>query len=257
MPEINTPQPGTFCWIELATTDPRAALTFYSNVFGWSVRESSMGENGSYWIFQKNERDCASMYEQMADERAKGYPPHWTSYIGVERIEASLDHLRELGGSVLHGPFDVRELGRMAIVLDAQGAMFCLWEAKQSVGVRIRDEVNTLCWNELATRDPEAALLFYRSFAGWEMQGSPDYVEIHHQGHGIGGIRKMRDEETAPPNWSPYFMVEDCDAATAAIEKHGGRTCMPPTTLHGGRFAVFTDPQGALFSIYQVLNGGE
>jgi len=43
-----------------------------------------------------------------------------------------------------------------------------------------------------------------------------------------------------------------CDATAAKVESLGGRTYVPPTAIEGmGRFAVFADPQGAVFAVYK------
>jgi len=37
------PKVGSFCWLELATSDRVAAKTFYTNLFGWSAQDNPMG----------------------------------------------------------------------------------------------------------------------------------------------------------------------------------------------------------------------
>jgi predicted enzyme related to lactoylglutathione lyase len=65
-------------------------------------------------------------------------------------------------------------------------------------------------------------------------------------------MRKLSPGEPAPPNWLPYFMVEDVDATTAKVQSGGGAVYMPPNTMEGvGRFAVLADPQGAVFALYK------
>jgi predicted enzyme related to lactoylglutathione lyase len=53
----------------------------------------------------------------------------------------------------------------------------------------------------------------------------------------------------APPNWGVYFSVPDCDASVARVEALGGRLIVPAQDIHPGRFAVVTDPAGAVFSV--------
>ncbi len=65
--------PGTFCWIELATTDASAARAFYTSLFGWGVNEFPMGEMGTYYIFQKDDGAAAAMYQ--IGEQQQGMPP--------------------------------------------------------------------------------------------------------------------------------------------------------------------------------------
>src|SRR5437879_5594293 len=42
MANIDRHEPGSFCWIELATTDPNAAKAFYASLFGWKSNDFPM-----------------------------------------------------------------------------------------------------------------------------------------------------------------------------------------------------------------------
>ena len=252
MAHINGPIPGHFCWIELGTTDPEAAKKFYSDVFGWEVKENDMGEMGKYYIFTKNGRDAGAMYKLMPDQQAQGIPPNWLSYVGVNSADESVEKARTLGGNVLQPPFDVFDFGRMSVLTDPQGAVFAVWEAKQHWGVGVRDEADTLCWNELAARDAEGARQFYTGLFGWKTKISPEYTEWYREDQAIGGMRTIGQGEPTPPNWMPYFMVDSVDATHDKITAAAGKSCMPPTDMPNvGRFAVVNDPQGAFFALYK------
>ena len=64
-------------------------------------------------------------------------------------------------------PFDVMEAGRMAVIQDPTGAVFMLWQPNKHPGAGLVNEPVSLCWNELLTRDPDAATTFYTSMFGW------------------------------------------------------------------------------------------
>ena len=64
-------EPGTFCWVGLATSDVAAAKGFYTRLFGWQEEDLDAGVAG---VFTASSRRA----------RAAGAPPHWTSYISVE-----------------------------------------------------------------------------------------------------------------------------------------------------------------------------
>ncbi|HVT05709.1 MAG TPA: VOC family protein [Thermoanaerobaculia bacterium] len=252
MPEVNAPMPGHFCWIELATSDPVAAKKFYADVFEWAVHENDMGEMGVYYIFRKNDRDVAAMYGLMPDQKAQGVPPNWLTYVGVVSADDTVGKALGLGATALAPPFDVLDFGRMSVLKDPQGAVFALWEAKKHWGVTIRDEANTLCWNELATSNAAASRDFYTQLMGWTGQVSPEYTEWHLGGKAIGGMRTINEGEPTPANWMPYFMSDDCEATVAKVQVSGGKTYMPPTDLpSAGSFAVVADPQGAVFALYK------
>lgn len=252
MAEVNGPTPGHFCWIELATTEPAAAKDFYAGVFGWSTNETDMGEMGKYYIFQKNARDAAAMCGLMPEQRAQGVPPSWLTYVAVTSADQTLSKAQSLGARVLQPPFDVFDFGRMAVLQDPQGAVFAVWQAMKHWGVTIRDESNTLCWNELATNDAEASRAFYSGLFGWTTKVSPEYTEWNAEGKAIGGLRTINPGEPTPPNWMPYFAVDDCDASAAQATALGGMSCVPPTDIPTvGRFSVVADPQGAVFALFK------
>jgi len=252
MPNFEKHDPGTFCWIELATTDGPGAKAYYESLFGWTTNENVMGgELGTYYIFQKNGRDCAAMY-QMGKDMA-GMPPNWMTYVAVASADEAAEKAKSLGGNVMMGPFDVMDYGRMAVLFDPQGAAFSLWEPKANIGLQIRDEANTLGWNELQARDVDAAKKFYAPLFGWTLKESPEYTEFHLGERAIGGMLKSQAPEGVPSFWLPYFVVDDCDAAVQKSSASGGSVHVPPMDIPNvGRFAVITDPQGASFAVIKL-----
>ena len=251
MAEMTSHQPGTFCWIELGTTDAEAAKAFYTGLFGWTTKENSMGEMGTYYMFQVNGKSAAAMYQMGAD--MAGIPPNWLSYVSVANADQSVEQAKVLGATVVNGPFDVYDYGRMAVLVDPEGAHFAMWEAKTHIGVEIRDEENTLCWNELQARDIPAAKTFYPALFGWRMKESPDYTEWHLGEHAIGGMLASSQPPEVPPFWMPYFAVADCDATVQKAQGSGAQLYVPPMDIDNvGRFAVLADPQGAVFAVIKV-----
>jgi predicted enzyme related to lactoylglutathione lyase len=252
MPNIDSHAPGSFCWIELATTDSATALDFYKTLFHWTIVENDMGEMGKYYIFQKNGRDAAAMYQMSPDQA--GIPPNWMSYVAVADADASVERARSLGANIVAGPFDVNEHGRMAVIADPQGAMFSMWQAKKNPGVGVRDEANTLCWNELSARDVDAGKKFYPALFGWRMKESPEYTEWHLGEHAVGGMMLSHAPANVPSHWLPYFAVDDCDAAVATAQSRKGIVIVPAMDIpHVGRFAVLSDPEGATFAVIRLM----
>src|SRR6266513_1099600 len=100
MPNIDTHAPGSFCWIELATTDQAAAKTFYSSLFGWTPNDFPMGPNELYTIFKLEGRDAAAGYTLRAPDREQGVPPHWMLYIQVDSADDAAAKAGKLGAKV-------------------------------------------------------------------------------------------------------------------------------------------------------------
>lgn len=254
MPAVTSQQPGTFCWIELATSDAAAAKAFYTSLFGWTTTEHDMGEMGTYYIFLKDGKQVAAMYQQGAD--MQGVPPNWLSYVAVQSADDAVAKANSLGAQDVQGPFDVYDMGRMAVIKDSQGAHFAVWQAKQHGGVELRDEDKTLCWNELQARDVNAAKAFYPPLFGWRMKESPDYTEWHLGEHAVGGMLPAQGPPEVPSHWLPYFAVGDCDAAVGNAQEKGAQVYVPPMDIPNvGRFAVVADPQGAVFAVIKLQLG--
>ena len=251
MPAVTSHQPGSFCWVELSTNDGAAARKFYTELFGWTIRDVPIGEGEVYTIFLNGDRDVAAMY---AGSQGSGAPPNWMSYVAVDNVDEAVIRAKELGGNVLAEPMDVGESGRMAVLTDSQGAAFAVWKANEHIGVRVRDEVNALCWNELQARDVDAAKRFYPPLFGWRMKESDEYTEWHLGENAVGGAMPSNAPAEVPSFWIPYFAVEDCDAATQKAQSLGGSVHVPCTDIpHVGRFSVLVDPTGAAFAVIKTM----
>jgi uncharacterized protein len=252
----NIPQRGQFCWVELATTDTSGAKAFYNGVFSWAPEDISMGDPGFYTLLKIRGKDAAALYKLQDEQLAQGIPPHWMIYVAVDDVDAFAPKAQSAGGQVVMGPFDVMEHGRMVVVRDPQGGMFCAWQAKQHPGFTAEGD-GTFCWGELAARETDVAKRFYSAVFGWETKKSPgpvEYTEWLAGGRPIGGMIGMTEEwGTVPSHWMPYFQVSDCDTVAAKATELGGEVKVPPTDIpNTGRFAMLQDPQGAMFSIIHL-----
>jgi predicted enzyme related to lactoylglutathione lyase len=247
-------EPGTFCWVGLATSDPVAATAFYTSLFGWSAEELQAGEAGTFTMLRRGGADVAILYRQQPQARAAGAPPHWTSYISVENADATARRASELGGAaVFREPFDVLDVGRVAAIQDPTGAIVSLWQPRSRIGATLVNDVGALCWNELATTDLERAKSFFADLLGWEYKTEEGgYVSIMNAGRLNGGMREQAERERGiPPSWLPYFTVEDADDAARRAEELGAHRLVWTTEIHAGRFAVMADPQGAAFALFE------
>ncbi len=252
MPEMTKYEPGTPSWVDLGTPDPVDASRFYSGLFGWTIDEGPP-EAGGYRMCLLDNKPVAGLGPQINTDM----PPWWTTYITVADADESAVAIKADGGSVLVEPFDVLDVGRMAVAADPAGAMFSIWQARTHFGAGIVNDPNTWCWNELTTRDPQRSVEFYGAVFGWSagllpMAGAADYTEFRVGDRGIAGMLPMEGDSwpaDLPNHWMVYFAVDDCEAAAAKVEPLGGKVAVPPTEVPPGTFAVFHDPQGAVFSV--------
>ena len=128
------------------------------------------------------------------------------------------------------------------------------------MGKRTSYPTGTFSWDDLATTDAAAAKDFYAGMFGWEMDdgraaGGGVYTVCHLDGDAVAGLYEMTEEMRAtgaPPNWLSYVTVDDADAAVARAKELGGDAvddAFDVTDL--GRMAVLSDPQGAVFAVWQ------
>ncbi len=248
---------GTFCWIDLSARDPRAAKDFYGQLFGWTYDDLPT-DMGPYSMAKVGDDQVAAISGLPPGDPS---PPHWNNYVSVEDVSACAAEAGEHGGTVIVEPFDVMDVGKMAVIQDPTGAVLSLWQPGTSIGATLVNEVGAVTWNELATTDAEKATSFYVDLFGWNAEpmdtgDGPAYTVISVGERANGGIREQEPEEQAmaPPYWVPYLAVESTDESVARVAELGGAVLMQPLDVPvggGGRIAAIADPQGAALSLWQ------
>jgi predicted enzyme related to lactoylglutathione lyase len=252
--------PGEFCWVDLATTDVDGATTFYGDLLGVQA-EAAPGdpeETGGYGFFTKNGR----MVCGYGPTQQEGQPSAWSSYVKVEDADATVEKATEAGGQVVFGPIDIpNESGRMAVLQDPTGAFISINQQQRHPGAQLVNEPGTWNWNNLMTRDMNAAKDFYEKVFGWSAthnEQAPEFVwmwqvEGQRWPEGLAGLMEMGSEmpSDAPPYWQVYLMVESADEAIEKTKERGGELIFGPQEIPVGKIAVLRDPQGAVFSIIE------
>ncbi len=252
MAEMTRYEPGTPSWVDLSSTDIAQSVAFYNALFGWEAQDQ--GEDAAhYTIFSLRGKSVCAVGPKMAEDPS---PPNWTTYFSVANADATAKDIEAAGGTILAPPFDVMTAGRMAIAMDPTGGAFAIWEPREHIGAELVNEPGTLCWNELNARDLDAALAFYTKVFGLEATTDTNpmnYRELQLNGRTVAGSMPMPAvvPDMVPTHWLPYFGVVDTDASVATATSHGAAVLMPAMDIEIGRFAVVSDPQGAVFAMMQ------
>ncbi|MCB1304514.1 MAG: VOC family protein [Leptospiraceae bacterium] len=239
---------GVFCWADLRTPDLQAAKSFYGRLLGWSF-ELSGPQDRPYWMATLQNKPVAGMYQ------AASLEAFWSSYISVDNMEASLRKWEAQGGRILMPPTKADNAGTLAVVVDPVGATVVLWQPDTHPGAAFTRIPNTLCWNELNTRNVKMATDFYAGVFGWKYRtaGTQTYQQILQPGAdgGNGGIMDVTDmfADDVPDFWSVYFAVENTDDFVEKAKSMGGSLHHGPADIDAGRFAILSDPTGGLFQI--------
>ncbi len=256
MPEFKDAVTGSFCWIEVNTTDPKRAREFYTQLFGWEAIDMPSAGGADYTMFTLGGKHVAGLMQLPEQALKMGAPPHWLGYVGVESAEACAAKAKKLGGTVLAGPMDVG-MGVMNVIADPAGAVFGAWQQKQSMGTFLYGGTGALCWNELMTANVDAAGKFYSELFAWKPEAMPmgdsTYTILKNGDAQAGGLMaKPKEMGDAPSMWGAYFSVKSADATADRAKQLGGQLLFPPMDIPGvGRFATLMDPVGAVFSVLQ------
>lgn len=257
-------QEGTFVWYDLMTTDLSAAMTFYSQVIGWEVKDSGMPGPRPYMLVHGSGGPVGGAI-QFTDEACAAGEAHtgWMGHVYAPYVDGAARQVIELGGKVLREPSDIPGVGRFAVVADPHGASFSLFANAPEYPMRPRLPMGALGhvgWVELHAGALDEAWSFYSALFGWrkdvavEMPGAGLYqtfrdAETPEGGVAMGGMMtKMAD--TPVPHWLFYFSVEAAGAGADRVKAGGGQVLMGPYEVPGGGWIVIAlDPQGGLFAL--------
>jgi uncharacterized protein len=258
MAETKTFVAGAPAWVDLSSTDAAAARDYYAKLFGWKVELAPSPDAGGYALATLGGKNVAGIGPT---QDPKG-PSAWMVYIGTKDADATAKKIEAAGGKVVAPPFDVMDQGRMAVFQDPTGAFISLWQPKIMQGWDVMQKPNAFSWAELNARGIDKAHAFYEKVFGWTIKQSPmgegqgSYTEFQQQGSSIAGGMEMMPMVPAevPSYWQVYFGVADVDSAFKKAVDLGARELVAPSDFPGGRFAILTDPQGAVFGLMTTDN---
>jgi predicted enzyme related to lactoylglutathione lyase len=244
--------PGTFCWTDLTTSDQTAAKGFYASIFGWEAEDMPVGDGAVYSMQRLDGKDVGAISPQQQAQVDAGAPPAWNSYVSVESADAAAEKASELGATVMAEPFDVMDVGRMAVIQDPQGAFILVWEPGRHFGASLVNAAGALAWNELASPDLDASAAFYGALFGWTFEapeGTPiPYRLIKNGDANNGGISQV--QPGAPPHWLNYFGSDDVAATLSEVESLGGGVLLAADDIGMGTIGIARDAQGATFGLF-------
>jgi hypothetical protein len=245
---------GRFVWYELMTSDPKAAIAFYSEVVGWKTQPFP-GSDYTMWVGGQGPLGGVMQLPEAAKQM--GAPPHWMANVIVPDVDAAVAKVKEAGGRVYKEAEDIPTVGRFAVVADPQGASISLFTPSGTMGPHDDTKHGEFSWNELVTTDKASALTFYADIFGWQNLHEHDmgpmgtYVLFGLGDKQLGGMFNKTADMPMPPCWVYYIHVDDLEGAVARATSHGGKLMNGPMDVPGGsRVAQLMDPQGAVFALH-------
>ncbi len=252
MARVDSYEQGVPSWIEHVGPELDGAKRYYGRLLGWRF-DPGIDDDGNGYSMAHIEGDpVAGLSDQQPHEQ--GQPARWNVYLAVDDVDAAAARTAAAGGSVVSGPFDIPESGRMAFVQDPVGAVVGLWQGGDHLGSYRANEPGTNGWNELMADDVDRAAPFYAAVFGLGTETSPmpgqdvDYTTFTVGGRSVAG--SAPPPEGVPPHWNVYLYVDDIDDAADRATVLGGSEVAPRMDIPGvGRFAFLSDPFGAAFCL--------
>jgi hypothetical protein len=120
--------------------------------------------------------------------------------------------------------------------------------------------IGTPIWVDLQSTDPDAAKRFYGSLFGWDAETVPDaggYAFFRKGGKMVAGVGPLMGGPGQPSAWSTYIGTTDAAAVAQKVRDAGGTVVMgPDQVMDAGTLAVFQDPVGAYFGVWQPKGHG-
>jgi uncharacterized protein len=186
---------------------------------------------------------------------ARGAPPHWLGYIGVEDVVGTALRFVHSGATQLGPPARTAHANPDAILRDPVGAIVGLTDAstdRADAGV---------AWHLLSARDEEQAFAVYADLFAWTRLDSHDlgpkrgrHVTFAWDGspRAVGSTADVARQPHVHPQWLFFFPTEDLERSLAAARAMDALTLPPTETATGDLVAACDDPQGAAFGLYQA-----
>lgn len=251
------PAPGTFLGADLITEDAEKASRFYADLFNWDVEKV---EDGGYRVNHKG-RLIASI-SQIDDSDNEVDKSFWLVALAVNDLKQSLRSAGENGARVYEEIKKVKDLGRFAVIGDAEKApVMFIQSGKTPIGGTTGP--GSWVWAELWTDDIEKATTFYADVVGVGHDTTDRNGKAYHlftsQGKPRAGIVKIPDElEAVEPGWAPYVDVENLAKTKDRVRELGGRVIFATDDNPvRGAVALIIDPTGAALFIHQIGSAKE
>jgi uncharacterized protein len=242
---------GRVVWHDLVTRDLDASKRFYSGLFGWTWRAPTSGHGIHYIVGEMAGVAVAGLAESHSEKVGGG---QWLAYFEVDNVKNTVRDAVKAGGRVVIEPTHTAYQGESAVLLDPEGAPFAVMRAHGDTA-SVPVALNSWLWNELWTRNKEAASDFYGGLIGYQQRevkvAGASYSLLELDSVPRAGLITIPVPDIHP-NWLPTIRVADVKATVSRAVSLGGRVIMAPRDdVRHGTVAIIADPQGAAFVVQQ------
>ncbi|HEY6740598.1 MAG TPA: VOC family protein [Actinopolymorphaceae bacterium] len=230
---------GLVRWHELRTSDPAAAVAFYTALFGWTTEERGHGT-----VFRHDTTPLAALHRV-----TPGTPPAWLPVIEVDDLDVAADRVAAEGGQIAVSPTDHPTLpGRVGLVTHPVAGEFGILASAPGVPPLSDDRTpGHFGWHQLESPDPSAAAAFLRDVVGWTSTAG---LLRDRSGRAVAGTAEAVDG--TPAHWLSFVIVPDLAETVRRTTELGALVVAPRTTVASGAAAcILRDHDGVTLGCLQ------
>ena len=115
-----------FVHVELNTTDPAKAKSFYGSLFDWTLEDTDMGGGMIYTMIKVGDGTGGGLMKHPMP----GAPSIWIPYVLVSDVAASTKKAKSAGGTIIKDVSELPNMGSFSIIQDPTGGVIGLWQTK-------------------------------------------------------------------------------------------------------------------------------
>lgn len=252
---------GKIVFVRLVTPDLSAAEHFYGTLFGWRFHDIAL-PGVRYAVATLDGQIVAGLAQLPLPP--DGRRPAWLNFIATADTDTTTRLAVKQGAKVLVAPRNVPDLGRVAILVDPQGAAFAILQSSSGDPPDVLGDDGAWIWSSLITSNPNADAAFYQSLFGYEVYAAPGAAQDGHlivasQGYARASVNPLPTRRPGQhPQWLNFVRVADAVASAQQATALGGRVLVPPHPDRDGNVvALIADPQGAVLGLLQWTGAAE
>ncbi|MDP3275378.1 MAG: VOC family protein [Deltaproteobacteria bacterium] len=244
---------GRFVWREIMSTDIARSLTFFTELFAWTVSEMDMGPMGTYYmVTAPGAKNAHGGMMQIDATTMPGVPGHILGNVSVTSVDDAVARASRMGGKVLTPGTDLPDnMGRFAVLQDPQGGTFGLHQGGGD-SEWTPPKVGEYCWEQLDTNDLEGAKIFYGEVVGWK--SSNDENPVFSLGPDMKDMfaNAVKSQPGMPTQWLSLIVVASLADVRERATALGAKVLVPEIVVANmGVFAILQDPTGVTFCTWE------
>jgi len=239
-------QQGKLIWADLYTGDVKASLDFYTDTFGWTVKNFGK-KNGRYHLLYDGKQPVAGVLERSA-QRNKTETALWIGSIATDDVQTRVNKATDNNATIILKPHDFTLYGKRAVIADPQGGVIALLDLNEENKSHqsISDKWD---WAQLFSVNTKKAAAFYQSTFNYSVekvaQNQNNYY-LSLQDEIRASIVKLPQSFEQRDRWVNFVEVEHLESILAKATKNGAEIIYQPDN---DLLAIIADPNGALLGL--------